>query len=567
MSESGQDIFVLKNELKEKIASWVTESNLEEADGMERNQIFQMFGNKEEPIAVIPNECLYLFEPIVDNKIYSGKGYFLDHIVNHHDEINPKEFLNIQNDIDDYSNIYKDPKNESIVFETEKNNKKYSVVVKKDEEGKLVFYKSYHYGSKTKKRFINLNVKKMSVEAGISSISHSVNAEPGRLLSALNDNFKITPKSDLVNKDFSINKIPQEENMKEDEEKKNAALRMQQEDDREQALTTAELAKMAAERPDPLMVGKIPLSAKEFNKGMSKEIEKEEMPKQAAETKALSKNEQDEKLEKQRSFEGRYYYNGNAKNLIEGTKSMKMPFLGYGVAKETNEKGDIVMHPVSIRSYTSGKSYAGTNLLIAQKYASDLGMKPNKDGNIYLITYRQAGEKNIKKGQPHFPIASFDAKNERINYYQLYSENAVIDKSRIPNPIQKTPAMPGQSTDPAKTRKVPPKNPEIVVDASNPKLSYEEYLGKWEAATKLGAKFVTSKETMQNVKEQMVKELEPEVQKGLSGKVYAKSAAIEKQSKAVVHDFLQDLQQAQEPDKAIQKSKEIERKAYDGMDR
>lgn len=194
-------------EARNNLLSWANESNFEKADGLDDNEIFQKFGNIEFlPIAIIPEKAMGVFYPIKDNKVYSGKGYFIAHMVNHHDELQLDEYESLQDDLTNFDHVYQDPKNKSIVFEKEKKSKKYSLVLKQDVQGRIIFYKSYHYGDKTKKRFIELDYKKLYEEMkmlekdGIPFISHSENSEPGSpRISARPNNSNIKDINHIVN--------------------------------------------------------------------------------------------------------------------------------------------------------------------------------------------------------------------------------------------------------------------------------------------------------------------------------------------------------------------------------
>ncbi len=189
---------------KNTIASWTTSDIYDEADGLDGNEIFQKYDNIPVPIAILPERAVIIFNNLSNRYIYSGKAYFIDHMVNHHAELDADEFQNFQDDLNSFEKVYLDPKNSSIIFEKDKNNKKYSIVLKQDFQGNLLFYKSYHYGSKTKNRFVEIDLEalreKISVEVGNSSINHPDEPGLGRLLSALTDINNLLPKFDSVNK-------------------------------------------------------------------------------------------------------------------------------------------------------------------------------------------------------------------------------------------------------------------------------------------------------------------------------------------------------------------------------
>lgn len=202
LKDIEQELTLAKIEAKNKnvafnnLMTWANKNIFDEADGLEGADIYKTYENQPIPIAILPKKAIIAFNNVKNRNIYSGKAYFIDHMVNHHDELDVTEYKNFQDDLDNFDKIYSDPKNGSIVFEKDKNNKKYSIAVKEDKEGNLVFYKSYHYGDKTKKRFIELDLEKLSqeksVKVGNSLISHSDNSEPGSPLSALTDTLNIT---------------------------------------------------------------------------------------------------------------------------------------------------------------------------------------------------------------------------------------------------------------------------------------------------------------------------------------------------------------------------------------
>ena len=67
-----------------------------------------------EPIAFMPEDYLqFLDQSITDNRVYCGLGYFLDHAVNHHPEVDAQKYENIQDIIDTADDVRLDNKNKS----------------------------------------------------------------------------------------------------------------------------------------------------------------------------------------------------------------------------------------------------------------------------------------------------------------------------------------------------------------------------------------------------------------------------------------------------------------------
>lgn len=63
-----------------RIQSWIAPETVDQAKRKTKEEIVALFGNKPEPIAVMPDEYMSLFGPVVaDDHDYCGKGYFLDH--------------------------------------------------------------------------------------------------------------------------------------------------------------------------------------------------------------------------------------------------------------------------------------------------------------------------------------------------------------------------------------------------------------------------------------------------------------------------------------------------------
>jgi phosphoribosylformylglycinamidine (FGAM) synthase-like amidotransferase family enzyme len=183
--------------MKNRIAEWLSEKNIAKARGKTREKIFSMFGNELKPVAILPAVYLnYLDHGLYDRHIYCGMGYFLDHAVNHHPEIDCMEYTKIQDIInypDDVKLDNRSTKRTSIVFV--KKYKKYGVVIigiGKTKSGKLVFYKSFFNNTKNpypQLRSIRVNT---SLVDGLSTISHTDKSVSAGSLSALNDKFSIT---------------------------------------------------------------------------------------------------------------------------------------------------------------------------------------------------------------------------------------------------------------------------------------------------------------------------------------------------------------------------------------
>jgi phosphoribosylformylglycinamidine (FGAM) synthase-like enzyme/phosphoribosylformylglycinamidine (FGAM) synthase-like amidotransferase family enzyme len=200
-----------KKEKQELISKWVTQDNIRKAKGKTREEIYNLFGNQLEPIAYLPNPYLpYLDAGIVDNRIYCGKGYFIDHAVNHHPEVNPDEYLNIQQIINFPDDVKMDERfknRKALIFI--KKTKKYGVMIigiGKIKKGKLVFYKSFFLNNKSPYPRLPSIRTCSSLVDGIPTISH-MEPIPAGSLPALNDNKNVLDSYQFVKQNSQKAKI------------------------------------------------------------------------------------------------------------------------------------------------------------------------------------------------------------------------------------------------------------------------------------------------------------------------------------------------------------------------
>ena len=183
------------NEYSQRILSWLSDENLQKAQKMSRDEIFELFGNKPEAIAEIPNVFLnYLGSDITDNRVYSGMGYFIDPAVNHHPNIEANEYLNIQKVLDDPDEVKMIEENsvKSIVFIKKlARNNAVIVQVERASDGKIIWHKSFF--EQKKKPYANKGIQLFpeSPEGGVSSISHTQVGVPYRSLPVLDDSTKV----------------------------------------------------------------------------------------------------------------------------------------------------------------------------------------------------------------------------------------------------------------------------------------------------------------------------------------------------------------------------------------
>ena len=136
--------------MNNRIADWLTPNNIKEATGKSREQIYAAFGNTPEPIAKIAQEYLKYLDPaITDSTVYCGKGYFIDHAVNHHPEVSPEEYQKIPEILNFPDDVRLDTKNKdrnTLVFIKKYDDNKIVIVsTYEDNNKKLVFHKSFFH--------------------------------------------------------------------------------------------------------------------------------------------------------------------------------------------------------------------------------------------------------------------------------------------------------------------------------------------------------------------------------------------------------------------------------------
>ena len=135
-----------------RIREWLSDENLEWAEGKTLDEILEHFGNELQPIAVIPTGYLkYLGDKATDTHVYCGKGYFIDHAVNHHDEEPIEEYLKIQDILDSPTDVKLDTsKGRPTLLFIKQYDKYYVEMVSVGEDGtnRIVLHKSFFHRKK-----------------------------------------------------------------------------------------------------------------------------------------------------------------------------------------------------------------------------------------------------------------------------------------------------------------------------------------------------------------------------------------------------------------------------------
>ena len=81
-----------KAEYEIRIKEWITKDDLKAYKGLNLSEIRKILGNEKLPIAEVPIEAANFFG-IEDTTVYSSGAYFIDHVVNHHDELSLDDYI------------------------------------------------------------------------------------------------------------------------------------------------------------------------------------------------------------------------------------------------------------------------------------------------------------------------------------------------------------------------------------------------------------------------------------------------------------------------------------------
>lgn len=131
---------------KKIIGKWIRKDNIERAKGMTRDEIFAAFSRSREPVAFLNKQTRQLLGAKT-RSVLSSEAYFVDHAVNHHPEMQPKEFLKMQEVLESPDEIVRDTKGDikGDTFGFIKNNgdKKLVVFLRKDGDT-FVFYRTMY---------------------------------------------------------------------------------------------------------------------------------------------------------------------------------------------------------------------------------------------------------------------------------------------------------------------------------------------------------------------------------------------------------------------------------------
>ncbi len=155
------DIELEKEAAKNHIKAWLEEAEEKAADlwNKDQDQVKLYFKNNDErkSIGIIPKNAMVVFDGIDDYHLYADKSYLIDHYLNRH--YDNRLFENIQNVLDNYTNIYFDSVQNSIGF-VKKNNNLLDCLFVRAIDQKLVLFASTY--KQPEKRLQNKRYKKIT---------------------------------------------------------------------------------------------------------------------------------------------------------------------------------------------------------------------------------------------------------------------------------------------------------------------------------------------------------------------------------------------------------------------
>ena len=153
-------IFILdecNNEVKimqKRIIEWVSSTeDIKWAEGKSLLECEERFGKTLEAIAFLPMRYISYFDGIaVDNRIYSSKGYFIDHIANHgHKEIRAAEYHDLQQIFSYPDEVIKDTRKkpngknrDSLLFIKRFTRNRLAAVELSELDGQIILHKSLY---------------------------------------------------------------------------------------------------------------------------------------------------------------------------------------------------------------------------------------------------------------------------------------------------------------------------------------------------------------------------------------------------------------------------------------
>jgi hypothetical protein len=192
-------------------------------------------------------------------------------------------------------------------------------------------------------------------------------------------------------------------------------------------------------------------------------------------------NNQQQIDDKEKAEAPRKSYNQiHTERILDSLKTASAPFLS-----QQAESGKISIFPQAIRSAETGRVFRGTNQLLAQLLLKEMGTKDTE-----IITYEQAKKHDagIKKGSQGINLTTYDVSTRTQSVYRYYPVSAMYKQENL-------------------TKRPPQQSMQgliIPCKESDP----ETYLGKYLAASSLGAQFETNTHSMSIFKANLISDLE-----------------------------------------------------------
>lgn len=183
-----------KSEAIRTIKEWATQENFNKAKGKSRDEIFFNFGQKLKVIGNIPKKYQKMLNPkSEDTRVFCGKGYFIDHMANHHPEVPLEDYEVIPDVLEHPNDVKLDTKSVPTLIFQKKTAKYGTVVVNCKADGdRVIFYKTGF--TSPKEAYKN----KPSVADRYPAISPSSAAGNGNISPRPNDNTTIPSSTDSV---------------------------------------------------------------------------------------------------------------------------------------------------------------------------------------------------------------------------------------------------------------------------------------------------------------------------------------------------------------------------------
>ena len=150
LNEKDKEVIVMRR----RIIRWASNTaDIKWAEGKSLLDCEEKFGKALEAIAFLPMRFLTHFDGIaVDNRIYSSKGYFIDHIANHgHKELGVAEYQDLQQIFSYPDEVIKDTRKkpngksrDSLLFVKRFTKNRLAAVELSEVDGQIILHKSLY---------------------------------------------------------------------------------------------------------------------------------------------------------------------------------------------------------------------------------------------------------------------------------------------------------------------------------------------------------------------------------------------------------------------------------------